>query len=203
MVGQIDWDEKYKIDIVAQTLAQLVIDIAAASIGNVPVDLNAQSIGNLDIDVVAQTIGNLDIDVKAQTLAQLINRPKYGGAELGSYSNAIAGLTTETLIDITGVGMIYGGWIRCTDTTTHKADIPRIWIDDMTIEADTWNSLNQAGVWRNPISPMSLTRYDETNFEYALMIGYGFTFETSVKLKYSNVYGDGTAVAARLYYATI
>ncbi len=192
-----------EVDIVAQALSNLSVDIAAQSLANLSVDIAAQTLTNMDIDIIAQTIGNLDIDVNAQSLAEIINRPKYGGTQIGTYSNAAIGSGSITMIEVSAKGLLYGGWCFVDGTDTRKDDTINMYLDGNLINTVSFATLLD----RNQIKLLSdfcyILKYDETDFEYCVGLPQGITFETHFRLDYTHGGGANVALSSDIYYATI
>jgi len=155
-------------------------------------------------DVKGDADGNLTLNLKAQDLAEIINRPKYGAAQRADVSTSVPPDTTATLINITGKGMMYGGYEETTGDDTNNLDSPQILIDGNNFFMECFSNLNSWHLGTEGGSPIVLIRYDTTQGLYGVDIKYGYTFESSCTLKYRNASGTSTAyINAALYYALV
>jgi len=143
------------------------------------------------------------VDIMSQTLAEIINRPKYGGGIRGLYHDNVSANTTTTLVEVTGKGMIYGGRLRAAGSASQRLDEITLKVDGQTLESLTWDLLYVRGYIMPGGMVFYLTVYDEVDYIYSLGIGYGFTFENSVKLQYTEKHGNTPHVSACLLYALV
>lgn len=143
------------------------------------------------------------VDIAYQALAEMITRPKYGAAQVAEASEVVDASGVTELISITGKGMIYGGALWMDYTSTQKDSSPLLTIDGNEFRDDGLYTINFMN-WNNPlILPISILKYDDTNFVYCVGFAYGYTFETSVLVSYSEKHGTTPTVNASLYYALI
>lgn len=143
------------------------------------------------------------VDVKYQALAQMIVRPKYGGALLAWGSKYCTANVQNTLCGIAGKGMVYGGAIWM-DYTLTQAD-SQVWlgVDGYTLTNLSWARLKEFGILQPRSWPLSLLKYDSKNFIYCAGVSYGLTFESQVVLAYYEQNGFNPTVHYRLVYALI
>ena len=141
------------------------------------------------------------IDITAQSIASLATRPTYGGVGTTYANFSVTNGQNKEMISITGQGIIYGGYIllyasaevvnfRCFPTIDgHSA----VYQSVETIK--TMNLIRPHG-----LTP-TLIFQDEVNFDYALIIEGGVTFESTYKYNLYNL--DAAAVNSwvYLYYA--
>lgn len=154
-------------------------------------------------DVKGDIAGNLTLNVKAQDLAEIVNRPKYGGA---LQKEDTVELTTEeenTFVTVEGKGMIYGGFIMSLDSNIIDTDSPRIYVDDQPISKWSWDSLKRYGLTEPNASIISLSSYDIISPVYTAVIRYGITFERNVSLRYWCVTDTSRYLTYSLLYAVI
>jgi len=143
------------------------------------------------------------VDVAYQALAQMIVRPKYGGALLAWGSKYCTANTQNTLVGIAGKGMVYGGavWLDYTSTQSNS----QVWlgIDGYTLTNLSFERLVQYGIDKPRSWPVSVNKKDSVNWVYSVGISYGITFETQVVLAYLEEHGTRPTVHYRLVYSLI
>lgn len=191
------------VDLVAQTIGNLNIDLAAASMGNLGVSLNAATLGNLAIDIAAQAIGDLNIDINSQSLTQVIQRPKFGAAQRGSYADTYPADSDSDIITISAKGVIYGGYLRAKHTSSHKFDRVKIIIDGQTLFDRGFTEMLTEAHQRPLALFCDLLHYDDTNYRYIVGFPSQVTFESSCVVNYRNKEHYTTWVESDIYYATI
>jgi len=155
------------------------------------------------VDIVAQTLATLEVDIILQSLSEVINRPKYGGAELLTSSTACGAGATTSLGSVAGRGVIYGGSIIADDVTTHKDDSVIIVLDSEDIDSLALDNALLYSINKPTSSLVYLLHYDDVNFIYTFGISPNITFEDSFEIKWKNTYADPITIALGLYYATI
>lgn len=158
-----------------------------------------------DVDIQAQSIGDVNINVAGQSISEIINRPTYGEGEEAIATEIVSAGTTESIITISGTGVLYGGWVTISDTNNHFNDKPKIYIDGNYFAGVSFNSLFNNGFIKNSKYLFNLTRkeFDSPHYRAVACIGSGVTFETSLQLQYQNSEATDIDVGAILTYATI
>jgi len=137
------------------------------------------------------------IDLAYQALSELINRPKYGAAQISTGIVGVAAGGTETLFSISGKGVIYGGTVRIASNATQQYSTPRITLDATGLAATTLQNLKKYVVNVEHSMPIYLLAYDNTNWLYSVAYSHGITFETSVLGQYTNA---GSLTATLTYF---
>jgi len=143
------------------------------------------------------------VDIAYQALSELINRPKYGGAQRTAGSVAVTANDTTQLISVSAKGMIYGGYLFLDHTATQKNSIFILKVDGNIIgylSADGGNAYN-INIEHN--SPVYLRKYDDTNFIYCMALSHGITFETSFTVEYEEKHGGTPTLSYRVVYAVV
>lgn len=143
------------------------------------------------------------VDVAYQALAQMIVRPKYGGALLAWGSRTVTASVQNTLVGIGGKGMIYGGAVWLDYTLTQGSSQVWLGIDTFTVSNLSFTRLIQYGIDKPRSWPVSLLKLDSVNHVYSVGISYGITFETQVVLAYYEQNGFTPTVHYRLVYALL
>lgn len=143
------------------------------------------------------------VDIAYQALAELINRPKYGGAvgSQGAVTVTASGITT--LLAISGKGMTYGGYVTLDHTSTQAQSLVRLEIDGNLILRNSFLGLVVMEI-NDPYGyPLAIKKYDNTNFIYGVLIASGITFETSLVLKYEEAHGAAPLINYNQIYALV
>lgn len=143
------------------------------------------------------------IDIKLQTIAELTNRPKYGGAQRSAAEKVVSASAETDLVSVSGKGMIYGAIISLDHSSTQKLGTPRLYIDGNKMSDWNFFTLNSFNVVAPYGSAFFLVAYDDVNFIYVALTGYGYTFETSFKLSYFENNGGTPSVRGRAIYALV
>lgn len=165
------------------------------------VDVAAQALA--EIVVRPQNIPRTDVDVTAQTLGQLINRPKYGGAIRTIGSIVATPNSLETIVTISGKGMIYGGITNVVTGSDQGNSIVILNVDSNTLMGMSFKDLNYYCLYNPLCTPIIVLRYDNAGYKYTVGLAYGITFETSLTVQYYEKHGTGPSVTSRLFYALI
>lgn len=143
------------------------------------------------------------VDVSYQALAQMIVRPKYGGALLAWGSKTVTANTQNTLVGIAGKGMIYGGAVWLDYTLPQSNSQVWLGIDGYTITNLSFERLVEYGIDQPRSWPVSVHKKDSVNYVYSVGVSYGITFETQLVLAYLEEHGTTPTVHYRLVYALI
>ncbi len=143
------------------------------------------------------------IDVAFQSLGQIINRPKYGGADVVDGTVIVTATSGTTLVTVTGKGMIYGGYMYLDSAASQKTGSPLLNVDGNLLTVLDFEEMNKFGLSRQWSKPYSLVKYNEVDFVYAVQLYYGITFETSFFLSYSESEGATPSVRYAVVYALI
>lgn len=143
------------------------------------------------------------VDIAYQALSQMIIRPKYGAGVRATASVAATASEETTLITVAGKGVTYGGFLVSDGVDTQKADQPRIYLDDVLIFSLDFHDLNVFSLNVHRSAGLFERKYDDDTFRYVVALGYGYTFETSLKIAYLETYGRTPAVRAEVHYALV
>jgi len=130
-------------------------------------------------------------------------RPRYGGALLAWGSKTVVKDIQNTLVGISGKGMIYGGAVWLDYTLTQGASQVWLGIDTYVVSNLSFTRLWEYGIVRPRSWPVHLLKYDSENFIYCVGISYGVTFENQVVLAYYEQNGFTPTVHYRLIYTLI
>ncbi len=142
-------------------------------------------------------------NLAAQALAEAIVRPKYGSAQVGTFTTNSTPNSSKEVLSISGTGMIYGGAFRSEPAQSQKDDAYSVIIDGNFLGGFIFSFLNSSLFTPMYSDILYLLRYDDVAFRYFVGIGYGFTFESSITIKYVETEGNTIPLGGRLYYALI
>jgi len=143
------------------------------------------------------------MDVTLQALAELIVRPKYGGALLAWGSKTVTASSQNTLVGINGKGMIYGGVVWLDYTLTQANSQVWLGIDGYTLTNLSFKRLLDYSILPPRVWPATLLKYNSVDFIYSVGISYGITFETQLVLAYLEEHGTTPTVHYRIVYTLI
>ena len=143
------------------------------------------------------------VDVALQSLSEMTNRPKYGAAEAEDSSVTVSGLVETSLVSVTGKGIIYGGTIGVLGTIGSHGNIPILSIDGNALSVASFSTLNVYKMYAERCYPFYLMRYDEVDYDFAVGIMPGFTFEASFEVLYDENNNTTPTVSTRVLYALI
>lgn len=154
-------------------------------------------------DVKCDTNGNLTLNVKAQDLAEIINRPKYGGAIRSSDAVGFAAAGYTTFVTIIGKGMIYGGHIFAGAGQIKNTDSVHLYVDGEKLAEDMWSKMNEHQVTNSRSDGLYLLQYNVDAPRYTCGVMPGITFEESVVLRYYTYDANWRSVYYNIIYALI
>ncbi len=143
------------------------------------------------------------VDVAKQSLAQMINRPKYGGALQTKGSLAVDASVPTRLASITGKGVLYGGSVWLDYTSSQANSAIQMKLDGWILSSMTLLQLKDYGIVEPRSSIFTLSHYDAVNYNYSVGLSYGITFESYLDLYYYNAYANTPTVHYNLAYALI
>lgn len=143
------------------------------------------------------------VDVAYQALAQMIVRPKYGGAVQVSGNTAVSANGVTLLASISGKGVIYGGsvWLDFTSSQANAEIMMKL--DGAFIFSQSFLRMKDYSILNPRSSIITLNKFDGTNFIYSAGLSYGITFESALDLGYNEQQGDTPTVHFNVVYALI
>jgi len=132
-----------------------------------------------------------------------IIRPKYGVtvSKHVLVEATLAGFTD--LLTIAGKGMIYGGVLTVFSTSTQDLGYLSVSFDFGTSIAKTFWKLDRYGLTKHGGYPLSLCKFDDVNFIYAVEISHGITFEKGFFVTYKGLGAVSTWLEFDLVYALV
>ena len=176
--------------------------LAVDQVGNMIAMLKGKYLGS-PIDLETDINGNLNISLEAQALSEIINRFKYGTPSFDGFIDTIPASGSDKVFTLRGKGQIYSAFVNITGTASLGALILDPQLDSYTMEmvslADMYDSQIVVGTGQ----PVVLAKYDDVNFEYAVIIEPGYTFETLCELFIFNHGGVDAEVDGKFYYSLI
>ena len=144
-------------------------------------------------------------NIVGQDLAQVIQRPKYGAAQVATYYDVITEDDADALIDISGTGMVYGGYISLDFTGNPNYTLFSVAIDGVFSNWESLYSLNALQIVDPGMWILYEKYYSEENDKYILALTPGVTFETGFAIVFYNLLlsGASATVHSELWYALI
>ena len=144
------------------------------------------------------------IDIRLQGLAQMQSRSMYGNLLQSRGSTAALANGTKELISVSGVGVVYGGYIFLDAAASQKTDQPGFSADGgLQTFQDTFQNLFSMGHNNANNGLVQLSIYDDDNYVYGVLFNGPITFENAFILVYSEANGNTPTVKYCLMYATI
>lgn len=143
------------------------------------------------------------VDIAYQALAQMIVRPKYGGALQFEGSTTVQGNFMTTLAAVFGRGVVYGGTVWLDHTSSQADSELLLLLDGTFIYSPGFLRMNDYGILNPRSSIVSLNKYDAVNHIYSLGLSYGITFEEHLAVAYWEKNGTTPTVHYNLAYALI
>lgn len=143
------------------------------------------------------------VDIALQALSEVIVRPKYGGIQSVS-GHGTVGANIETLLaEVSGRGMLYGGFLRLEYTSSQKNGAFYLYVDGEWPGLASFEELNKFGITVEHSYPVYIRKYDDTSFIYCVAVSHGITFESSFKLTYVEADSTTPEIWYRVIYALI
>lgn len=143
------------------------------------------------------------INVEVQDLAQLIVRPKYGGAQFSEVSGAVGANTKTYALAISGKGVIYGVYAWVKSTASQEDDYFGATVDGEDVPLPTFKESLNHNFIRHAGVEAQLSVFDEVNWRYGGTLNFGKTFESSFIIYYAEAHGRNPTVSLMAYYALI
>jgi len=136
-------------------------------------------------------------DILLQTLTELIVRQRYGKLHVLSI-NTLAPAGWDTIIDVSGKGIIYGGWIAFDNDGSYL----RQTVDTGDAVTFSFTILNDYSLSPSALPFFYLLRYDAANSRYVVGLSGGVTFDSSYKLEWYIGLAYTTA-RGKIFYALV
>lgn len=143
------------------------------------------------------------VDIALQGLSEVINRPKYGGAQETAGGVVVTAGEEKELASISGKGMIYGGLLFLEHTASQSSGIPKLTVDGNLLSAMSFITMNDFNITKQWAFTLYLMTFDEVLFRYAVAVSNEITFETGFKLIYEEKENETPTVYFDLIYALI
>jgi len=150
------------------------------------------------VDAAGRMIANLGAqDMPVVTISNTPGDPVH---QLITYN--FLGIGTEDVVDVTGSGVILGGWLQHSAGISHKACQYSFYIDGVWCAVDDFEHMNFYNMTDQANYFFNLSRYDDINFEYVVLFTPGIYFKTSMKLRIHELVGASTCLGFILYTLT-
>lgn len=144
------------------------------------------------------------IDIIAQTLAETYSRPTYGAFVSATDTSVVPVSTLEKVIDISGTGQIYGGYMRMSTLAAPTEIIPEIRIDGHMVVSGAISYMDQYNLEVNRTGMFFVLLNDDPGNSFCVGISSPITFESSVELYMWNVSAAQTITTVSwLFYALV
>ena len=130
-----------------------------------------------------------------------IVRPRQGGANLSSNTKVAVANDITFMVSVTGKGIIYGGVMLTSYTSTQKNSMPVIYVDGVQMVSATFYATNLYELNKPDTLLFYEMKYDDVNFVYAVALTSGVTFEKSVVIAYKEAHGTTPTIITWMTYA--
>jgi len=145
--------------------------------------------------------GVMKANLWLQELPFMTVRPAYGSAVRDAGSMDIpSGVETE-LFAVTDQGVLSSGMFWVSEAASRKNMAIRIKVDDVLVFDNQYLDLYHHRNFDTSGFLMGLSRYDDQNFEYVMMLQRNLTFETNIKVYCYHTYGVGVLLNWKCIYA--
>jgi len=147
--------------------------------------------------IICTKHGILKNDISNQSLRTQVSNTHRGGIK-HIYKNRLhPALETYTMCDISGAGMIAGGFLRHYAIASHNGCGIQVTIDGVTIQNMSFFYLDYCNVNNSWNWIFNMIKYDDPNNEYMIGFPHGITFETQFKIEVTEV--TAGAATSNLY----
>lgn len=143
------------------------------------------------------------VDIAYQALSEMIARPKYGVAHGIQGQVKVTKNAETTLVTVSGKGMLYGGFVWLDHDASQKACRVNIYTDGNRLTYRMFWELEKYNLIAEHAPVAYLLKCDETEFIYCVGLSYGYTFEESLVVKYSEEAGGTPMVLCELAFALV
>lgn len=130
-----------------------------------------------------------------------IARPYQGGANIETNSKIATASDITFLINVTGKGVIYGGVLLISYTSTQKNSLPIIYIDDVQMVSATFFATNYYSLNKPDTLLFYGLKYDDTNYIYSVALTPKITFESEVVIAFREAHGNTPTIITWMTYA--
>jgi hypothetical protein len=144
-----------------------------------------------------------NINLAAQSADQLIQRPKYGAAQIMAGQDTIASGVLSTIASLTVRGIIYGGYISTQALVDASSSVITLIIDGVTVFLDSYENLNTRKIIDIYQDYLYLSKYSSIPYSYAVVFSPDTTFESSIIIKLKNNIAASMTYSFNFIYSTI
>ena len=130
-------------------------------------------------------------------------REKFGAGKIATGSLVVTANSLNELLSITGKGVIYGGFVYQTSLSSQRFGITYLVIDSLMSIGSSYWFLNNYNITIPNSYPMTITKYDEVDYQYAVTISPAIKFESSFKLYYQETQGAAPTIYYSINYALL
>lgn len=147
--------------------------------------------------------GNVRMNLYAQDLDEMVNRFKYGAPTFSYASSGMPIQGWNTIYDITGKGYIYHFDAYLKGAASHYLDQIEVTMDGELFTSHNFNTLNIYNSFKDDSKALQLAIYNDVEFEYRVVGLQGYTFESSILIRYSRNPVNNPNVLRSLVYTLI
>ena len=127
---------------------------------------------------------------------QADNKPIVTAAATGSIQRLdsfrdIAGIGTETLLSLTGPGVILSGYITHSETASHKGDSLILIIDGETFNIHRFELLERYNIYKTDDEIIHLQLYDDATYLYGVGFQRYLRYNTSLVIQWVETVNNG------------
>lgn len=146
-------------------------------------------------DAVLKTIavdsdGTMRANLAVQDLERITMRVSMGTPTIAGLAHIFGETGSHELVNIQGKGTILGGALSHTDTVSHKMCSINLEVDGVSFGFFTYADLKATSAPDYFAAPLRLVRYDdEIQFHYVAAFNPGWTFDTSLKVTFTENIG--------------
>jgi len=130
-------------------------------------------------------------------------RPRYGAAKSVMGSKTLTAHSENTLVSISGKGMLYGGNMRFDGVLLDRWDVIHLYIDNVLFYQTNFYSLNLAKYTIPGTNAIFIQSYNEVEGLYSIGVSSGYTFESCFKFSITENRGNTPDVFYNIFYALI
>jgi len=142
------------------------------------------------------------IDVSIQTLGEITSRPRYGDFKTAFATTFPTGGQWNTLVNVSGKGILYGGRILLYASAASEDDRVRITIDGETSDEISPEHLMEYQITRPYLGCFYLVQFDENQPQYVIGLCPDISYENNLLLEVWPI-SSGVTCHYEVYYGLL
>jgi len=142
------------------------------------------------------------IDVNIQTLGEVTIRPRYGDFKTAFATTFPTAAQWNTLVDVSGKGILYGGRVVFTGSGATEDDRVRITIDGETSDEASPETLMEYQITRPYLGCFYLLQFDSNQPQFGIGLCHDVSFESNLLLEV-RPYTSGVVCHHEVYYGLL